>query len=203
MYAAANAEKIVDALKETEADSEANRELSARAVELLHESGRNPHRQPGRLRRLPVAGPRPGRSRAGRGARQHGSVMGVDGVRGPYLHRRPHAASRPGRDFRRRPRHADPRRAVASRHLPARQGRIHPQRTVAIRQRRRPRRLGPGRLQGHSQRSGRALFLPDRRDAQEGRRHRRHLVSPSECAAPAPRTSCSTTCSFPSTTRCR
>jgi alkylation response protein AidB-like acyl-CoA dehydrogenase len=39
MYAAANAEKIVAALKETEADSEANRKLSDRAVELLHESG--------------------------------------------------------------------------------------------------------------------------------------------------------------------
>lgn len=39
MYAAANAQKIVEALKETEAWSEANRMLSGRAVELLHESG--------------------------------------------------------------------------------------------------------------------------------------------------------------------
>jgi alkylation response protein AidB-like acyl-CoA dehydrogenase len=39
MYDAANARKIVDALKETEAESEANRQLSARAVELLHQSG--------------------------------------------------------------------------------------------------------------------------------------------------------------------
>ena len=33
MDAAANAQKIVEALKETEAESEANRVLSARAVE--------------------------------------------------------------------------------------------------------------------------------------------------------------------------
>jgi alkylation response protein AidB-like acyl-CoA dehydrogenase len=39
MYDAANTQKIVGALKETEADSEANRQLSARAVELLHQSG--------------------------------------------------------------------------------------------------------------------------------------------------------------------
>jgi hypothetical protein len=39
MYAAANAEKIVAALKETEADSEVHRKLSDRAVELLHQSG--------------------------------------------------------------------------------------------------------------------------------------------------------------------
>src|SRR5471030_2361024 len=39
MYEAANAEKIVAALKETEAESEANRKLSDRAVELLHQSG--------------------------------------------------------------------------------------------------------------------------------------------------------------------
>lgn len=37
--AAANAETIVEALKETEAESEANRVLSARAVALLHEAG--------------------------------------------------------------------------------------------------------------------------------------------------------------------
>ena len=39
MDAAANAQKIVEALKETEAESEANRVLSARAVELLHQAG--------------------------------------------------------------------------------------------------------------------------------------------------------------------
>lgn len=39
MDAAANAGKIVEALKETEAESEATRVLSARAVELLHQSG--------------------------------------------------------------------------------------------------------------------------------------------------------------------
>jgi alkylation response protein AidB-like acyl-CoA dehydrogenase len=37
--AAVNAEKIVEALKETEAESEATRVLSARAVELLHQAG--------------------------------------------------------------------------------------------------------------------------------------------------------------------
>ena len=39
MDAAANAGKIVEALKETEAESEATRILSARAVELLHQAG--------------------------------------------------------------------------------------------------------------------------------------------------------------------
>ena len=39
MDAAANAQKIVEALRETEAESEANRTLSARAVELLHQAG--------------------------------------------------------------------------------------------------------------------------------------------------------------------
>jgi alkylation response protein AidB-like acyl-CoA dehydrogenase len=39
MDAAANAKKIVEALKETEAESEATRVLSARAVELLHQAG--------------------------------------------------------------------------------------------------------------------------------------------------------------------
>ena len=39
MYEAANAEKIVAALRETEAESEATRRLSDRAVELLHQSG--------------------------------------------------------------------------------------------------------------------------------------------------------------------
>ena len=39
MYEAANAEKIVAALRETEAESEATRRLSDRAVELLHRSG--------------------------------------------------------------------------------------------------------------------------------------------------------------------
>ena len=39
MDAAANAQKIVEALKETEAELEANRVLSARAVELLHQAG--------------------------------------------------------------------------------------------------------------------------------------------------------------------
>ena len=37
--AAANAQRIVEALKETEAESESTRKLSARAVELLHEAG--------------------------------------------------------------------------------------------------------------------------------------------------------------------
>ena len=37
--AAENAAKIVEALKETEAESEATRVLSARAVELLHQAG--------------------------------------------------------------------------------------------------------------------------------------------------------------------
>ena len=58
MYAAANAQRIVDALKETEADSESNRMLSARAVELLHESGVTRIVAPA-LRRLPIAGARP------------------------------------------------------------------------------------------------------------------------------------------------
>src|SRR6185369_133368 len=39
MDAAANAGKIVEALKETEAESEATRVLSARAVDLLHQAG--------------------------------------------------------------------------------------------------------------------------------------------------------------------
>lgn len=39
MDAAANARKIVEALKETEAESETSRTLSARAVELLHQAG--------------------------------------------------------------------------------------------------------------------------------------------------------------------
>jgi alkylation response protein AidB-like acyl-CoA dehydrogenase len=39
MDAAANAREIVDALKQTEAQSEANRTLGARAVELLHQAG--------------------------------------------------------------------------------------------------------------------------------------------------------------------
>lgn len=39
MYDAGNALKIVEALKDTEAESEANRQLSARAVDLLHQSG--------------------------------------------------------------------------------------------------------------------------------------------------------------------
>jgi alkylation response protein AidB-like acyl-CoA dehydrogenase len=39
MNVAANAAKIVDALKETEAESEASRQLSARAVDLLHQCG--------------------------------------------------------------------------------------------------------------------------------------------------------------------
>jgi 3-hydroxy-9,10-secoandrosta-1,3,5(10)-triene-9,17-dione monooxygenase len=39
MYAVANVQKIVEALKETEAESESARVLSARAVELLHQSG--------------------------------------------------------------------------------------------------------------------------------------------------------------------
>ncbi len=39
MDAAGNAQKIVEALKETEAESEASRVLSARAVELLHQAG--------------------------------------------------------------------------------------------------------------------------------------------------------------------
>ncbi|MEK7686759.1 MAG: hypothetical protein AAB398_00020, partial [Pseudomonadota bacterium] len=39
MYDPGNAQKIVEALKETEAQSEADRQLSARAVELLHHSG--------------------------------------------------------------------------------------------------------------------------------------------------------------------
>ena len=86
---AVNAGKIVEALKETEAESEARRVLSARAVELLHEAGLTRIVSPARLWRLSVAGPRPGGSRTGRGAWQHGSVMGVDGVRGAYLHRRP------------------------------------------------------------------------------------------------------------------
>jgi alkylation response protein AidB-like acyl-CoA dehydrogenase len=38
-YSAANAGRIVEALKETEAESEATRVLSTRAVQLLHESG--------------------------------------------------------------------------------------------------------------------------------------------------------------------
>src|SRR5258708_21428751 len=37
--AAVNAGKIVEALKETEAESEATRTLGARAVELLHQAG--------------------------------------------------------------------------------------------------------------------------------------------------------------------
>ena len=178
MDAAANAQKIVEALKETEAESEANRVLSARAVELLHQAGLTRIVSPAAYGgyQLPVRDLVEA-ERVDR-ARQHGSLMGIDGVRGPHLHRRPDAASRPGRDFRRRSRHADSRRAVAARHLPAQPGRIHPQRTVALRQRRRPRRLGPDRLQGHSQRSGRGVSCPDRRDAQEGRRHRRHLVHP-------------------------
>ena len=36
---AVNAGKIVEALRETEAESESKRVLSARAVELLHEAG--------------------------------------------------------------------------------------------------------------------------------------------------------------------
>ena len=39
MYDPANAQSIVEALKETEAESEADRQLSVRAVELLHQSG--------------------------------------------------------------------------------------------------------------------------------------------------------------------
>src|SRR5689334_19505009 len=39
MDAAANARTIVEALKETEAESEASRVLSVRAVELLHQAG--------------------------------------------------------------------------------------------------------------------------------------------------------------------
>ena len=39
MYDATNVQKIVEPLKETEIESEANRQLSSRAVELLHESG--------------------------------------------------------------------------------------------------------------------------------------------------------------------
>lgn len=39
MYDVANVQKVVEALKETEAESEANRRLSARAVELLHQAG--------------------------------------------------------------------------------------------------------------------------------------------------------------------
>jgi alkylation response protein AidB-like acyl-CoA dehydrogenase len=39
MYDAANVRKIVEPLKDTEVESEASRQLSARAVELLHECG--------------------------------------------------------------------------------------------------------------------------------------------------------------------
>ncbi|MCX7366011.1 MAG: acyl-CoA dehydrogenase family protein [Alphaproteobacteria bacterium] len=39
MYDTANVQKIVEPLKETEAESESNRRLSARAVDLLHQSG--------------------------------------------------------------------------------------------------------------------------------------------------------------------
>ena len=39
MYDAANVQKIVEPLKETEAESESRRQLSARAVDLLHQSG--------------------------------------------------------------------------------------------------------------------------------------------------------------------
>ena len=49
MYEAANAEKIVAALRETEAESEATRRLSDRAVELLHQSGVTRDRKSTRL----------------------------------------------------------------------------------------------------------------------------------------------------------
>ena len=39
MYDAANVQEIVEPLKETEAESESRRQLSARAVDLLHQSG--------------------------------------------------------------------------------------------------------------------------------------------------------------------
>ena len=61
MYDAGNALKIVEALKDTEAESEANRQLSARAVDLLHQSGVT---RIVRLWRLRTAGPGPGGSRA-------------------------------------------------------------------------------------------------------------------------------------------
>ena len=39
MYDPGNVQKIVEPLKETEAESESKRQLSARAVDLLHQSG--------------------------------------------------------------------------------------------------------------------------------------------------------------------
>ena len=68
MYEAANAEKIVAALKETEAESEANRKLSDRAVELLHQSGVTRIVSPAAYGGVPIAGACSGRGRTNRSA---------------------------------------------------------------------------------------------------------------------------------------
>ena len=176
MYDPGNVQKIVEPLKETEAESKSERHAQRSRCRPPASVRRHPHCRPRRLWRVRTARPGAGRSRAGDRARQYRSLMGPDGVCRPHFHRRSHGAPRAGRDLRRPPRHAYPRGAIASRHLPAHQRRLHPQRAMALCERRRPWRLGLGRLQGHPQRGGRALPVPDRGDAQEGRRHRRHLV---------------------------
>jgi len=201
--AAVNAGKIVEALKETEAESEATRTLGARAVELLHQAGLTRIVSPAAYGgyQLPVRALVEAERVVAQGSTAASWVLMVCAAHTFIAGRMP----RRGQDeiFG-----ADPGMLIPG--VPSLRGTC--QRTQggyilngrwALRQRCRPRRLGPDRLQGHSQRRGRALSVPDRRDAQGKRRHRRHLVHPRHARAPAPRISCSTRCSFPITTRCR
>ena len=159
------ARKIVEELKETEARS-GGRSRAQPARRRTPTPFRSDQRSSAQSRMTVINCPFRALVEAERVLVAQGSTAAswvLSGMRRPYLHRRPHGAPRPGGDFRRRSRYADPRRAIAPRHLPT-QPRVDTSSTgdgptpavpiIAI---------GSWSAAEGSQRSGRALSLVDRR----------------------------------------